>query len=94
MSHILKSDDDATTMDKETMSAIIEDTKKEESTAEGSIIVETVSEEITEVKVKKRKEKQKELVATMQVVDVKREITAVSYGKKHHRHYLNRLMKH
>ena len=57
MSHILKSDDDATTMDKETISAIIEDTKKEESTAEGSIIVEIVAEEITEVKVTKRKEK-------------------------------------
>ena len=44
------------TMDKETMSTIIEDTKKDK-TAEGTIRTEIVAQEITEVKVKKKKRK-------------------------------------
>ena len=37
------------TMDKETMSAITEDTKKDETTAEGTVRTEIVAQEITEV---------------------------------------------
>ena len=47
------------------MSAITEDTKKDETTAEGTIRTEIVAQDITEVKVKKKKRKTKKTVVAM-----------------------------